>query len=542
MPSVKLSVTVRSSLEKKYNPAALKKIDAAVKAWIAADTARGIQTIHVAVDDPARMKQLGVPAVKGKATANKIKSAVDALWAKLTPDYLVLFGGDDIVPYFVVTNPSFSPKGDDDPVVPTDNPYACSSPFDASKRKSYLVPDRVVGRIPDMLQDGDPVWLTDYLATATAWKSGPASDYKNAYTICADPWKKAGVKCVEYLGKPASLLLVAPPEGDASATAKNRLSSPLHMIKCHGSPLDPEFYGQKGQSYPVALSSTTLKPRLKPRTLVAAMCCYGAQVYSPNDPAATLPGEWPLASTYLRKGAPGFAGSTMIAWVGIDEMVCADWIAAGYLKAVLGGASTGRGFLESKQNYLNWINQQGRAPDRADEKTLIEFILLGDPAVHPVTVPEHAPAMAKPGAAAAAVPATALIAQERHQRRMVRAQMGHQIRELLPVRSAAPPAAVARASKVFAAVSAQVKGPKDFGIKASSLRADELETKIPAAPAMAGRRITRVAAAPSNRNRKSIEYYWSGRRFQKGQKQVRMVKVETDPKGNVLRTLVLHSS
>ena len=38
--SIKLSVTVRSALKKKYSAAALKKIDAAVAAWIAAEKAR----------------------------------------------------------------------------------------------------------------------------------------------------------------------------------------------------------------------------------------------------------------------------------------------------------------------------------------------------------------------------------------------------------------------------------------------------------------------------------------------------------------------
>ena len=33
--------------------------------------------------------------------------------------------------------------------VPTDNPYASSLPFRSSDRRSYLVPDRVIGRIPD---------------------------------------------------------------------------------------------------------------------------------------------------------------------------------------------------------------------------------------------------------------------------------------------------------------------------------------------------------------------------------------------------------
>jgi Peptidase family C25 len=101
-----------------------------VKSWITADKKRGIKTVHVSVYDAKAMKTLGVPAIKGRATATKVKTAIDTLWKRLTPDYLILLGGDDIVPYFVVANPSYDPNGDDDKEVPTDNPYASSRRFE----------------------------------------------------------------------------------------------------------------------------------------------------------------------------------------------------------------------------------------------------------------------------------------------------------------------------------------------------------------------------------------------------------------------------
>ena len=540
MSSVKLSVTVGSRLERKYTPAALKTIERAVKDWIAADARRGIRTIHVAVDDATAMKALGVPAVTGSATAAKVKRAVDALWARLTPDYLVLFGGHDVVPHFVVDNPSYDPTGDDDQKVPTDNPYASSLPFRASTRSSYLIPDRVVGRIPDMIGDGDPAWLVDYLATATGWTSRAVSTYQEAYAICCDPWQRAGEACMTHIGEPPSRLLVSPPQGDGSASAIGRLGSRLHLIKCHGSPLDPQFYGQHGSNYPIALCSKTLKPRLKPNTLVAAMCCYGAQVYSPADPAGAVPGEWPLASTYLRKGGLGFVGSTMIAWVGDEEMMCADWVAAGYLKCALGGASVGRAFLEAKQDYVRWINQQGHAPDIADEKTLIEYVLLGDPSVQPVGV---APAStAKPTRASVLAGASHLKLQERRQRRVVRASIAAQIRDVLPVRAAAKGRAVARAAQVFVAARAAFKKTFDaFGIRPRTVRVEQVETRLPAHPVAARRGLALARVQPVG-NRQSFEYYWSGRRVQDGHKHIRLLKVETDHRGNVLRTAVVHSS
>ena len=48
MESIKLSVTVRANLVRKYNTAALAKIDTAVTSWIAADAARNIKTLYEA--------------------------------------------------------------------------------------------------------------------------------------------------------------------------------------------------------------------------------------------------------------------------------------------------------------------------------------------------------------------------------------------------------------------------------------------------------------------------------------------------------------
>jgi hypothetical protein len=544
METVKLSVTVNRRLRRKYSATALNTINAAIKKWIAADASRGIRTVHVALDDAKSMKLLGVSAISGTGTAGKIKKTIDKLWARLNPDYLVLFGGNDIIPMFVVANPSYDPGGDDDAKVPTDSPYASSSPFRASNLKSYLIPDRVVGRIPDMMSDGDPAWLVDYLTTAASWALQPASVYADTYDICCDEWKGAGAACTQYIGAPASSLLISPPTTDQSANAQGQLSARLHMIKCHGAQLDPKFYGQKESNYPEALRSVTLKPRLKPNTLAAAMCCYGAQVYSPDDPAATDPGEWPLASTYLRNGGLGFAGSTMIAWVGVSQMMCADWIVAGYLKGVLGGASLGRAFLESKQDYIRWINQQGYAPDIADEKTMIEFVLLGDPSIHPVGKTPAAPA----GGATITLAKQPLgpASQERRQRRVVRAQMAVQIRGMLPTRAPAKRAALARTKKVFAAAKAMmdknfVKAFKEFGISPAKARVEELSTILRTPTAAAGAKFPRGRAL-ARQTRQSFAYYWSGRRVRDTHKQIRLVKVETDPKGNVLRTAVIHSS
>jgi hypothetical protein len=515
--TVKLSVTVKCHLERKYKRASLEKINEAIAEWIDADADRGIHTKHLAVDDSAALKALGVPPISGRITARKIKRVIDDLWKQLAPEYLVLFGGQDIVPMFVVNNPNYASRGDYDKKVLTDGPYASSFP-------SYLVPDRVIGRIPDVVSDPDPAWLVDYLATATAWKAKPVSFYRETYAICCDEWIYPGKKCMRYIPKRVSDLLISPPTRDVFVAARDRLSARLHLIQCHGSPKDTKFYGKKtGGRFLQAITSATLKKRLQPATVVATGCCYGAQVFSPKDPKAQKRGQWPVASTYLRKGALGYVGSTMITLHDPSRMLWADQIVAEYLHSVLKGASIGRAFLDAKQIYLRrLIFEQHYGLDVCDEKTLTEYVLLGDPSIHPVKIGRRHE--------------MALAAQDRQLRRMVRKLEAWQICQLLPKRARAMPSR-GTLKKVYTNAQLALKKQvieelKEFRIKPTSVRVQKVDMPL------------HVEGEARKAPRQSLEYYWSGHRDRNGQKQIRVLKTETDLDGNLLpnRTAVIYSS
>ena len=438
--TVKLSVTVKSHLEHKYDDAALEKINDAVKGWIEADKNRGIQTVHVAVDDPSEMREVWrnyfpkappVRSVSGKATAPKIKRVIDDLWKRLKPKYLVLFGGDDVVPMFKVPNPTLYWKQDLDRMLPTDNPYASSMAFDPQDIDSYLVPDRVIGRIPDMKgsrKRTDPTWLLKYLETAMSWASKSRDFYEKTYAICTSESKGGGKECMQFISKPVSDLLISPPTRDTLTSARNRLSAPLHLIKCHGNRLDATFWGHnpnennEKKAWKRAITSTTLKTRLKPATVVGTTCCWGAQIFSPDARHVRSHKRWPLASTYLRKGALGFVGATGRVWFGEDTMRFADYIVGDYFKWILRHASIGRALLESKHGYMCYYLEGGGTADALDQKTMVEYVLLGDPSIHPV-------------AAKVSCPESRLDPQERTQRRAIHLRRAGEIQKLLPKRT-----------------------------------------------------------------------------------------------------------
>lgn len=537
--SVKLSVTVKSRLEAKYAPADLQRINDAVKRWIAADAKRGIQTVHVHVDDTKEMNELGVAPVLGEATPENIKQAIDDLWTKLTPtpDYLVLFGGDDIVPMFPVPNPSVGAvRGlDTDKSVPSDNPYATHLSFSPSDVHSYRVPERAIGRIPDMVSDpgdpnrkGDAAWLLDYLETATNWKPKPDNFYKLPYAICTAEAEDAGTEFMQKtFTEPGLNPLLCPPNSDAadSPAVRDQLSAGLHMIKCHGNKGDATFWGfaesdERTKERPcAAINSATLKAALKPSAVVASMCCYGAQIFSPSDPKTRSYGEWPVASTYLRKGALGFAGSTMMAWVGTSGMGPADWLVQAYLKNVLAGESLGNAFLASKQDYRSHYSLQADILTDHEEKTLIEYVLLGDPSIHPVKTSKSSPDL--------------LAIQSRRRRRDARAKLATGLRECLPIKKDATEAEKAMANDVL--IRAQKKIAKDevekfnkFNFKPTAVRVKKVDAPTPDSP----------------EPRQSLEFYWSGKRKRGGQTQFCVLKAETNLKGKLVpgSTAVLYSS
>lgn len=575
MKSIKLSITSRARLARKYDAAALSLIDKAIKRWIAADAARGITTIHLALDDPKTMKAYKVPAITGPLSPSKVKQALDALVSRLSPDYIVILGAHDVIPLCLVPNPSVDATGDDDDEVPTDNPYACSTPFAKNKRTTYLVPDRVLGRIPDLPGSSDPSWLIDYLDHATTCTPRPMSAYAKGLLVCCDSWRGSGRECASTLGFGASELLITPPTLDGSPLTRNRHGRLLHMIKCHGTPKDSAFYGERQGKFPEAMKSPSLIGRTKRDAVVGAMCCYGASLFDPADPAALKPNELPIPSVYLKQGAHGFLGSTTIAWVGPDTMMCADWVVSAFLKSAVTGSSLGRAALEAKQDFLRWLQQQGVPPDVADEKTLIQFVLLGDPSIHPTVAGaakekkalaaaaavaggrvSGAKKAASSGSSAGEGASSSVAALQRQQRRAMRHELGAVLRRRLPSREKAvvkaAPKTVERAMK---SIIASLKQPKDGGRirkrRWSAARAQrltiqqvlpELQPRAAAGVPAAARR-ARGTLAP----RKTYQYYWTARDTvgpgeTRTPPRITMVTVRADSAGNVIGSRLVVSS
>jgi hypothetical protein len=371
----KLIVSNRSALEHKYGKTGLGKINAAVKKMIAADKKKNLKSLFVFVDDKKAVSKAKAKAVTDVTDAGQYKEAIDKLYDYYTPDYILLLGAQDVIPHcrFRIVIPD-----DDDSSVPSDVPYACSAPFSRDPG-DFIAPSRVLGRLPDITGGNDPRYLTTLIENSTRWKPLKAAEYKNYFSLSVKWWKKSTLTSLQNIFQDSKRLELAPPE--VGPYSKSQLASRLHFFNCHGGLRTAEFYGQPSEysnSFPVCFNSDMIHKKITYGTVIAAECCYGGWLYNPYKPNKI---DLPISNTYLLNNAIGYAGSTTAAYGPAEGQGGADYITQYFLISVRKGASIGRAFLEAQQRF---VEKGDVKMDPTDLKTIIQFLLLGDPSVTPV--------------------------------------------------------------------------------------------------------------------------------------------------------------
>ncbi len=367
--SQKLVVTNKTALRSKYGPEGLKKVLAAVRQMKQADRKRGLETEIIFLDDPATMKRKAVTDTK---SGQQHKVAIDAVYAARKPHYLVILDAPDVVPHVALENPI---RDDDESDLPSDLPYACDAPFSRDMRR-YITVTRVVGRMPGITNAKNPSFLVKQIRSAASFRSRPREDYLSYLAISAAEWRGSSTRNVGRIFG-ASKLLVSPPV--KAPRANRHMRALTHFINCHGMHEDTRFYGELDNArYLAALSSQDVLKHARRGTVVAAECCFGAELYDPRLDADNKK-DFPIAIAYLDRGAIGFLGSTTTAYGDVDEVGAADLMVQYFLVNVLDGASLGRALLQARQQFV----LSERLDEETNLKTLGQFILLGDPSVHP---------------------------------------------------------------------------------------------------------------------------------------------------------------
>ena len=406
----KIVVSNRSLLVQKYGEQPFSsRIAPALDRLVEADLRRGLTTQILWLDRDEDMKRIGRSAVRAKsldepftaADRQEYKEAVDAVYARMKPQphYLVLLGGPDIVPHQVLENPALvkeSANGDDDDVVDSDLPYACDAGF-ATTVLPFVTPQRVVGRLPDLPGRHGAAGLQaflDVLEGAAAGESRPAADYRRVLAISARAWERSTRATIASLFGAETAIKFSPADGPL--WPEEEMRNPLHFINCHGSRDRALFSGQDvddPDSRPEAHTGAHVREHARPSTVVVAECCFGAQIFNPDDGAIgggpSGPPDFPIAYEYLRRGAHCVFGSTTFSYGPEPEKIndYADLICTRFMKHLLDGRSTGDAALLARLDYAKGVGADDTSLNLIDLKTLAQFILVGDPSAHPVLPP-----------------------------------------------------------------------------------------------------------------------------------------------------------
>jgi len=367
MTIFKVIVTSKTNLQNKYG-SKFSAVEKLIRELIQSDKKKGITTQLVYIDDAASAKAGGITAIKS-ITPPTAKKALDGVYKKLRPAYLVILGAGDIIPFQPIDNPA----DDEDLVVPSDLPYACESGY-GTDIAAFTGPTRVVGRIPDIPFQADVDYFKTIINNIIQYKQVKPEKLQDYFAVTAAVWKKSTEESIHNMFGSFTALKSSPA---INAPHKPADMKPLvHFYNCHGSPEDASFYGQKGNSYPIAQKAEHIAKNISVGTVVAAECCYGASLFNPDNEAAH---HTSMANTYLQHGAITFVGSSTIAYGPASGNALADLITQYFIRNIKNGASTGRAFLEARQKFLS---VSGPQLDPYELKTLAQFYLLGDPSVH----------------------------------------------------------------------------------------------------------------------------------------------------------------
>lgn len=370
---MKLIVRNKGATIAKYGPKGIAVIDAAIARLTAADQVRSIATKVVDIDDAAAMTALGLTPVTVVQSARQVKQAIDGLDRALHPDFIVLLDGPDVIPHVDLKMPA-GLSDDPDRSIPSDLPYACNAGY-GTNPASFGAVTRVLGRIPgpivaSVARPGSPDFLVRAIDRAANHRPAAPTAFDQPFAISAEVWRVSTELSVSNVFGPDPVLL-SPPHGPLGLDAE--LARAPHFINCHGADSDVNFYGQSGADFPVALNSADLAGKIAPGTVVAAECCYGAQMFDPMLSG----GDLPICLRYLDEGAIGFMGSTNVAYGPADANGQADLITQYFLANVRNGLSLGRALLEARQEFVR--TQSLASPTNL--KTFAQFLLLGDPSL-----------------------------------------------------------------------------------------------------------------------------------------------------------------
>lgn len=415
--------TTRAGLETHYGATAFQAIDAELKKLVGVVQGRkvnqeywGAQLFYA--DDINCTQPYGLnPAAYNDAQQLKLllgnlDTALQKKGERIGA--VLIVGGPEIVPFHNLPNPVEDADND----VPSDNPYA-------TRDSNYFVSDWPVGRISggtspeaDSLlkalkaitvrndpKSGSLPWYIQIILYIQELLLRGVTKKQSSFGYTAAVWRRASQSVYSSIGNPTEMMISPPihacdtPEtvssvspiassgGNGNGARSTCLILPearLGYFNLHGVPDGSEWYGQcdpiqpeDGPDFPVAMRPKDIRNSGSAPRLVFTEACYGANIIGKSVEDA-------ISLKFLASGTQAVIGSTCISYGSLSTpLTSADLLGRVFWNLLQEGFTVGESFKRAKIHLTREMNQRQGFLDAEDQKTLISFVLFGDPLAQP---------------------------------------------------------------------------------------------------------------------------------------------------------------
>jgi len=361
---------------------------------------------------------------------------------------VLIVGGPEIVPFHFLPNP----VDDTDENVASDNPYS-------TRDENYFIPEWPVGRLPtsqdddggfllklirnlfavystraNQLANHQPVWWNGFLSLVKIilpqFSHNGRLQMSFGYTAAA--WRYASFAVFRSIGEPRTMLVspqtrspkIKPPKTPSRQYWQRGLSKAVSFKKAviphsltpgvsipgaklgyfnlHGLEDAVEWYGQsdltetsigsqKEPEYPVALQPDDIGANQQTAPLVVfSEACFGAHILSKSKDQA-------MVFRFLEEGSLAYVGSTCVSYGAINmPLTAADYLGSAFWQGIRQGLPAGESLCKAKISLVQEMHRRNGYLDGEDQKTLISFVLYGDPLAQPLTTALQTKAIQRP--------------------------------------------------------------------------------------------------------------------------------------------------
>ncbi len=391
-------LSTRKGMEGQYGPQTAAALEQEMKKLVSAASKRpGWGAMVYFPDDPLMTAKLGLKPVDG-IDPWKLKLALVDLDQALGKKgqrigAIVIVGGAEVVPFHKLPNPT----DDDDAEVNSDNPYGTLD-------SNYFVPEWPVGRLPGEIGP-DAGLLIEQIRKATGYHSaqgykplhwwmlpwrwirqiqpkGKKSKSHLPFGYTAAAWQRSSQEVFRLNGIKRNLV-ACPPEGTETVDPEDVSAASLGYFNLHGLEDGAEWYGQRdpgdttpGMDYPVALSPHNLIKNGSAPKVVFSEACYGGLVSGKREAEA-------ISLRFLSIGTQAVVGSTCTAYGSVAApLIGADLLGSLFWKHLQSGLTVGESLMQAKIDLVREMSRRQSFLDGEDQKTLLSFVLYGDPLVN----------------------------------------------------------------------------------------------------------------------------------------------------------------